>query len=376
MSTPVIEIDLDTKVISSKQKIWVVHAGTDKRLLRDFNDKNIVALEFPGLDLDVNVLRNPVMLRQRIRYSEALKRARGLTNAGGGTITRALYSGAPANDTTIPLRVIRHMFHNMNAGDLVITPTGGLHEPVIFGEVRAPFNPNEKVRLSRYNFADANARGVRWLDTNATLADIPYAISDRIRRPPAVRQLARDKSTERLFDFAYKSYIKAGEGWSLISAPGYGGADPLALVAPTELVAFCVALYNASKMSANISSLSFDQIIAQYYDASDVERFGSKFASPGRFSFLSSDAALSVYVTAAVAALVLGASAFGSAQRPTVEIQNTAGGADTEISQSQMQLNYALNALGDAALKEALEKADTSRRQVNLKSDAKVRVKP
>ena len=367
-----IEVDISTKIILPKQKMCVVHPGTKRRLLRSFLDNNAVFLEYPALDLNNRVLGDVDALRQRLRYSNAMVAARGLINPSGATIRRAAFETKPGGDVTIGLRTVRHLFTNAKLGDLVGTPTGGLYSPLLFGEIASHFIPDDKIMVSPFDYGDINYRRVQWLKTDVRTIDLPYSLASLVRKPPAVAEIARTAESERLFDYAYKSYVKGGEGWSLISAPGYDGHNPLALITPNEVIAFCVALYYASEKKADISGMSYEELIDQFYSSEEIESYGVTFASPGRLAFKSKNFKMAVFVTCAVA--ILTTAGIEAAHHPHVNLVSSVPANVSEMQPSEQQLNFALNAMGRPVITKAVEKAQKAKDQVGLKSDASVKV--
>lgn|GEM_PF-2607743 len=366
----VLHVKLGVEVITEAKKIWLVHAGHQRRLLDDFEENRRIFLELPGIGLTEKILNDDQSLRQRIRYAEALRSAGGLTS-GQSTIRIGDFDGAADRAISQAVRTVRHMFRDMQVGDLIVVPTGGAYSPVRFGEITSDFSPDDRIRIDLYSFADVPARRVKWLERDRLKKDMPTDLVDLLEKPPAVSQIHRSDRTEKFFGYAYESYIMKGEGWSLISAPGYDGNDPQAIIAPHQLIAFCVALYWATEQKADLSGLSFDQIIERFYTVNDIEDFGVSFASPGLLGFKTRNPKLAMFVTGMVAILGAGLVA-ASATAPDVKLSTAGQGIVPEVQQTERQLDYAIKSIGEDVIGEATEKSDKSKADVDLRADARV----
>ena len=365
-------VDLKTRIIDKKTRIWIVHPGKGRRYYEYFRDESLVFLEYPGLDLTASALKNVTTLRQRIRYSAAISSA-GSLYKNGSRIDPNSFPGTPDTDVTTPLRTIRHLYGAAKVGDLVIVPGRGAYSATLFGEIVSDFDPSDVVTVARYDYAPLHVRRVRWVSTDRIRNELPRELAKLFEKPPAVAEVQRNQSTDRFFDFAYRSYVKGEEGWSLISADGYNGKDPRALIAPDTLISLSIALYNAGSAKADLKDLSLQEIIDRYYSVEDIDDFTSKFTSPGKYGFKASAAALAVFVTVSVATLTHSSMANHSdSPPPRVYLTNSAGGGQDEIISVTESLNFALTSMNPAALKEAADLGARASRDVQLKSDATV----
>lgn len=368
----VLSVKLGVEVISDTKRMWLVHAGHQRRLLKSFEDTQRIFLELPGIGLNDRVLKDEQSLRQRIKYAEALRSAGSLSD-GQNTIRIGDFDGSADRAISQAVRTVRHMFSDMQIGDLIVVPTGGAYSPVRFGEIISEFSPDDRIRVDLYDFADVPARRVRWLERDRLKKDMPTDLVALLEKPPAVSELHRSDRTEKLFGYAYESYIKKGEGWSLISAPGYDGNDPQAIIAPHQLIAFCVALYWATEQKADLTGLSFEQIVNRFYTVKDIEDFGVSFASPGLLGFKTRNPKLAMFVTSMVAILGAGLIVASTvAAMPDVKLTTEGQVRVPEIHQTEQQLDYAMKSLGEDVIVQAKEKSDKSRADVDLRADAKV----
>lgn len=370
-----IDIDLNTRIIRDTTRIWIVHPGTRRRFYSTFFDESVVFLEYPGLDLSQKVLKDVDALRQRIRYSQALSHLNAF-GSSGQDLSFSQFTDAPDTDVTTPLRTIRHLYGAAKRGDLVIVPGIGAYSATMFGEIITSFDENDLIKVPQFS-RPLHVRKVKWLSTDRLRNELPPELARLFEKPPAVVEIRRDDSTDRFFDYAYRSYIKGDEGWSLVSADGYRGNDPRATIAPNKLIVLSVALYNAANAKADLSKYSIDQIIDKFYTTEDIDDFSSRFTSPGKYGFKAGAAALAIFVTCSVAVFTAKNQSAGAAAEYTdISIGNSGDGYDEDIKMSQESINYAIRSMNPDALREATSLGQQASRDVNMKSDAQVTIRP
>lgn len=315
-------VDLQTVVIPRERKMWVVHPGKNKKFFADFRANNRIFLEYPGLDLNERLIGDDPELRRRIRYSLDLIRNEGLVRPNGSQIRLADFEGDAKANVAVYMRTVKHLFTNMQPGDLVIVPGWGAYAPVLFGEVVGDVNFNLRDRIFPHMFADIQFRNVKWLSTSRTKPELGELVRF-VNKPPAIAEVARDAETERFFDFAYDAYVMDGQSWSTITAPRYRSNDPGAISDSLKVIEFAVATFRAIESGQDISGLSLDEVIERFYSTEDIEHFGLSYASPGRLDFRSRNARLSLWVAVMIALSGAGALTGCKASAEHISIENS-----------------------------------------------------
>ena len=365
-----IVLDLNSKSINALQKIWIVHHGRDRNHRDTFLSEGVIFLEFPGLSLSPKSAQDDSVIRQQLRYSQALKAARGLQRDDGTTIRLAQFGGAAGSDVSIHLRTVKHLISRIKVGDLVIVPTKGSGGRVLFGEVSSEFFPQRNLRIPRLDFADTPVRKVEWLQDRPKL-DLPPELAKFFEKPPAIAQVHRDSSTERFFDFAYDAYSTDDKSWVSIEAPKYDGHDFLALIPPAQLFTLAVALYRAVEKRADLNGLTYEEIVLGFYDESALAHAQIKFSSAGRYNFKDKDAQLALFINAFVALAVAGALSACSAGAE-IAVENSKSPNDPASADIREMVEQASRAAGRDVLDRAEAQAREASRKMKMTTPAKV----
>jgi len=301
-----ITLDLHARRIDDNASIWIVHSGRNSQLLDFFESNNLVVLEYPGLDLRPQIVSDDAAIRQRLRRSQAIRANKGLTRQDGTPILLQQFRDTPDTDVAVALRTVLHLTTRMKSGDLVIAPGKGSQSRVLFGEVDGAFDTGLAVRSPGIPYANVPARSVKWLNTTRLKRDLPPSLQRYFEKPPAIARVARDQFSERFYDHAYKSYINKNTSWAVIDAPTYDGTDLRATLEPTSLVVFAVSLLCAEESGDNYSALTYDQIVATYYNVDDFYKLAVAYNSPGEYPAKARDAVRALALAGIIALAAAG----------------------------------------------------------------------
>ncbi|WP_333591409.1 hypothetical protein [Brevundimonas sp.] len=366
-----ITVDLNSKVILPDQRIWIVHPGRNRSHIDTFAAEGAVFLEFPGLSLRPEIIEDDTLLRQRIRQSIAVKANKGVTRDDGSPIRLADFHGGAGTDVSVHLRTVKHLTSRMTEGDLVIVPGRGAGGLVLFGEIEGSFFPQQTVWAPGMPYADTPVRRVKWLQQRSKL-DLPSHLVRYFEKPPAIAEVGRDRFSEGFFDFAYNAYSTASRSWVSLDAPRYDGSDFLSLVPPAQLLALAVALYRAMEAKADISGLTYDEIITRFYDEEALAEAQLRFASPGRYNLKDKDAKLAKFINGFVALAMAGALTACSAG-DHVEFTNSQAPNDPATGELTDMINMAGQSAGGAVLARAESQATEANRKLGMRPPAQVR---
>lgn len=270
---------------------------------------------------------------------------------------------------------IRKMFGQMKVGDLVIVP-GTIFDPILFGEISSAFDfRSRRVINARQSAREVQFREVEWYRTDVMRADLPRDLQIYLSKPPAIAYVARDRTTENFFHFAYESYIYHNSSFELLRAPKYSGKDPRETEDANRLVCYFIAAYAAMEKNQleHFVALDFDQAIEDFYDKDFILSYSQVFRSPGQIGLLAAGVLLGAFVSVCTAIAVNTNAAVST--KTEIHIENkgddpTLGG---QINNLEARVNYLISSMGEKQLSAALKKGHRARKNLGLRS--KVRIK-
>ena len=295
----------------------------------------------------------------------------GLVRPDGSQIRLSDFDGDAASNVAVYMRTIKHLFENMSVGDLVVVPGYGAYSKLLFGEITESVNFAHSDRIDPHYFIDTQYRPVKWLTRDRRKTELPQDLIKYIGKPPAIAEVARDALTDRFFDFAYDAYVKENESWSTFTAPNYTGDDPAIVSDVARLVQFAVSAFIAIEARADLSELTFDDIIDRFYDKALIEHFATSFNSPGRLDFRARNSRMGIFVAALVALTVAGTLS-GCKDNPPA-VNNSKMAADPISPAVQEQLRLLSNSIATPTAEKADQLGTKSGNAAGLVSVVKVR---
>lgn len=301
-----IVLDLNTKIIPDDKKIWVVHTGKNSNRLDTFLQENCVFLEYPDLKLNESNVSDDDYIRQRIRYSRAIRQNKGPIRADGTTISLTSFSGKPGDDVSIPLRTVKHLTSRIQPDDLIIVPGKGAKGRILIGEADGTFFPETYLRVPGISYSEVPARKVRWISTDRAKLDLPPNLISIFEKPPAIAEVPRDPISNRFFEYAYDSYILGNFAWLLLQAPKYDGRDIQSIIDEFQLIQLGISLYNAQMRDESVTGLTFNDIISQYYDDGVIQDLKTRYSSPGRTGIKDKDKKLCLFLSGFICLAISG----------------------------------------------------------------------
>lgn len=373
-----IEIDIKTKIISRRQKLWVIYSGTRRQYYNQFYHDNIVFLDYPELRLDRTDPGNKAIVRQHVRKSNAFdeyERSNFSESPPSESLTH--YSDEPFGERSSRVKAsnIRRMFFDLEIGDLIMVP-GGPFDPILFGEVEKPFDPELLIRAkSRKTERIVQGRRVTWTRTDALRANIPFDLQKYFQKPPAISRVPRDASTERLYGFAYESYVLRDLSFQLFDAPGYSGRDPRGTEDTNQLVSYLIAAYAAIDRGKieDFAALDWDDAIEIYYNEELVLSYEQVFRSPGHLALMAAAASLAAFVGAGVSVSISNYDAQDIKKGMTiVNSENTTPTTAIE-KDTEKKINFLMKSLGEDKIKKMKKKGINGKQKLRLRPRSTVK---
>ncbi|VUD66319.1 hypothetical protein TDB9533_03559 [Thalassocella blandensis] len=267
------------KLIPEGHRVFVLHAGRNKKFFKNFMFQNCVFFDLPELDLPTEFEVNDD-LKSKLhmakawaiyldRYSNIDPPSRDPKDYDPKTgLEDEKYSRMDPQN----IRAIQELYSDANAGDLVVCCGKGYNSPVLIGElldyeVGAETVP--KIAIESYGGREIPYRPVKWLSKNRTRFDFTFDFSQLLSNRSAMIRVPRSRLKEA-YDYAYGEYSMADQASiSLdVSPANVEGdidlstipVDPLQLRSATDLALYFNAFFNAIELDNVDEFLSLNSI--------------------------------------------------------------------------------------------------------------------
>lgn len=370
------KFDIATKIVSSTQRAFVVHAGRERRNHSHFTDESIAFLEIPGFELTPEIARSRSLLRRAMRRQIAREEYGNNPIGERPASDLNAYSGDVLQDGSLTRTVasIHALYSRMKPGDIVITPgfeqIGKYRRPIVnFGEIASAFSANDIFNGPTASSDRVPFRKVKWLNT-IPRREIPPQLELRIGRPPAVRQIEITEETERLLDFTYSNYIYENGSSSLIEASRYTGEKFGLLNDSSRLIEILAAAYAYASQPTTHRIDDIKAFRQRYFAASGVENIVVDFSSPGHWRIIGGTATLGAFVALGVA--ILTSNVPVGALQAGVTVTNSASASQEEPQRIEDSMNIFLKSLTVEELEEIKEDAVKASEEIGFKSRVQI----
>ncbi|MBD2751216.1 hypothetical protein IC232_31790 [Microvirga sp. BT688] len=371
-----LEVDIQTKIVPDNQRIWVVFSGRRRQYYEFFALHNMIFLDYAGLNINEQALSSKGITRQHIRMAISLQEYyRSDSSRGVPSSNPNSYDDSPFEEhsSRVMAANVKKLYGEAKVGDLIIVP-GTAFQPVLFGEITEPFNPNATVHAPGKDYLSVQYRHVSWLRTDVARVDIPYDLQKYFLKPPAISELPRNPINNRIYSYACSSYILPNVSFAFLAAPNYSGTNPLETLDANILITYFVAAYSAIDRGEieKFSNLDLYDAITEYYNHELVSSYVQVFRSPGFFSLTAKAALLAAFVSACT---TLAMTNISPAQlQQGITISNSASPSRTsEETILQEQIDLFMKSMKEQQLKELKERGRKAKSQLDLRTQAKVK---
>lgn len=314
-------------------------------------------------------------IRQHVRMAIALHEYHrsGIRNRPPSKNPKT-YSDAPFEEHSSRVRAgnVRRLYKEVRAGDLVVVP-GAAFQPVLFGEITDDFDPKHQISVPGRDYLPIQYRSVKWTRTNVSRSDIPVDLQRYFLKPPAVAEIARTDATERIYSYAYDSYILREKSFTFFPGPDYSGNDPLETSEANQLISYFVAAYSAIERNKldEFASLNMLDAIETYYDKDLLESYVQVFRSPGYFSMMTKVTLLAAFVASGVT--IATTNVMPAAITDGIRITNSASANPNKDQEHlETQLDFLMKSLKEPQLNEMKEKGNRAKKKLGLSAQSKI----
>jgi hypothetical protein len=372
-----LRITSNVKVIPDDAKVWVAHAGVGKVFFKLFQERSVIFLDLPFLEITPEDFLSTVDLRQKIQMSEEIK---GFLLRGGDFLKS---ENPPATDfkaydelladrgLNAQVGNVRAMYNLMKPGDLVlIPPKGGQYGEVLFGEIVN--NDIQEIAIRDIPGYSVKARKVRWLTRSLQKREMSSGLSRRLENRHAVIEIASEDLIKEVYSLAYQNVVTKDFSKMEIVSPKYKSKDGRHIIKATEFISFLVSIFPNIVNENNIDpSLDVRQILAIYYNTDLIDEFQIEFSSPGLFRIFSKNRALILFLIAAIPILkVLPVESSDQAKVVGVSLGSSDGLVEERLMISP--LDGMLMSLTPAQKRQAVDMARDSDAKIGLSTGAVV----
>jgi hypothetical protein len=324
-----VTLDIDTKIVSSDQRIWAVFPGLSRRFLNNFIDERVIFLDTPDINLNLVALRSIDTLRKHVAMSLAWKSFYLGHREDVPSSIPDHYDPPRTPSFSAAVGNVRSMFARMNSGDLVLLAGRSIYEPVLVGEVDGAFNPDDYTHIDRYPGAAIPMRRVHWLPVSNERRFLSKDLSMLLSNRKAVVNIDRRLFGEQVFRIAYGDYVDKEASRYIFEGNNYNNQATDAIPG-IRLIAYFCAAFSAEEQNrlSEFFALDIDDSIETFFDRSLLSSFELDFRSPGEYVLFAKNAALALTVALLVSATADGLSLTAARQ---AEIENSRE-SDTQIS--------------------------------------------
>ena len=123
------------KMVSPEVKVFVLHPGEHKKYFELIHRSCMIFLNIPGMDLHVEDLNTPNLLRKKLRRTIDI-------SEGKTVLDLNQYSDAPRGISSL-YGSFTSLYARDKIGDLIIVPNRGYFEPFLLGEIISDFNEED-----------------------------------------------------------------------------------------------------------------------------------------------------------------------------------------------------------------------------------------
>ena len=204
------------KMVSPEVKVFVLHPGEHKKYFELIHRSCMIFLNIPGMDLHVEDLNTPNLLRKKLRRTIDI-------SEGKTVLDLNQYSDAPRGISSL-YGSFTSLYARAKIGDLIIVPNRGYFEPFLLGEIISDFNEEDLLSIYSNEFPTP-CRKVRWLPQKKSKCQISESLSNQMSNRKAIIEINENKLIKEVLSLAYGKYIYNDSSKSYFSGSTYNSSN-------------------------------------------------------------------------------------------------------------------------------------------------------
>lgn len=364
------------KMINPDVGVYLFYAGKNRKFFKETKDRGALFLDLPGFSAGDLTFLNEAELAQQVHRSNATKKF----------IANPVENPRPLEATRYPTEIPRQgkridrafltqvvnsqiLFKEVQKGDIVILTPGNHYDPVLLGEVNAPWDPTQHLSVAAFNDFQTPYRSVDWVQHDLARSDFAREVARHMQNRRAVTKLD-PRFYQNIFKLIYPRYVWGEYSKIDVFSETYLSNDPTATYEASFLIKYAVALYVATEAGKIDEFLALDKEVAaeEYFDPELVDQMIQSFGSPGGYVGRYKKAACATFVAGVLAiALSSGMSTEDVANAVAIEFEAEAPkGSDIDHS----HFGNALRAGSDDELREKY--GEPAKKKLGLTLDGEV----
>lgn len=371
-------LDLNFRVLSSEQQIFIAFPGKGYGLYSRFYTMNRIFPQLPGLDL---FPKRP--FEEQPELLARIARARKLRNWHRGKRQGDLPSRRLSDYGRIDQGLYGHkgvlagFFDRAMKGDLVVVPPPDLVGSVLIGELQDDPQNFQNIEIPElFGTDEVPSRKVKWLAT-VPKADLSLGMLRRFPRPNAFTLLDREFYQE-IFSLAYGSYSLDDSFTSRfdVTEADFNTIDDYRIQQIFNSVAALSQQIetNQTALKTLDKSAGWDAVIDLLSDPSYIPDLSVNINSPGSLT-LSCRRIVPLVAAALIALAAVGAQAtWDAAQAGTIKIENSSAPANDQCSADvAAETLEQLKMMGLERWKSLCKKVEETKKGTGLKEQSKAK---
>lgn len=390
-------LNYNTPVISKDQKIWVVHPGKGRRLLKQFRESNKIYLELPdtAFTSEVNSLTyNSYMKKKAVKdlvrknANRALESKNLFSSSENVSLPGLdLLGGLERYDSKPPLNpelqkqfgptvgLLGRFFIQMKEGDLVLVPgRGGSRSSVLCGLVTSGISETNTVPLAKFGNRKAQARNVKWIYNIERRDQLSDGVFRKLSRPPAVQEITEENDKLTVYEAVFENFIVGDTSRALVFARDYDGRDPTALHPLNVLSKALLAAAHCrdvGKLDELANATDVADFAQKFYDPSLLENYTLSFSSPGQTGIFPRKPQHGLIVSAMIA-MTLASPGLSGCAGQSIQSTNTTSIGNQSSDDTDQAIQELLDTMSPKFRTQLDDLAKSADKQLRLETPIKV----
>jgi hypothetical protein len=175
-----------------------------------------------------------------------------------------------------------------------------------------------------------------------------------------------------IYKRVYGNFVHESLSKATFYGPNYSN-DPEGIIESIELIRYFAAAHIAIKrnMGNQLSQMSIEQVIGEFYRADLIDEFSFNFNSPGKIAFIALASTLAIVSTIGVGALTHEVK-FGDLISHMSVMNSADASTEHHLPIIQQDIKQLMESIGQSRYDELLRRSSKAKRGIGLNTDVKI----